>query len=150
MAWLRRLAWAGTVLYWGGIFTLTHLPPETIAKGPQVWDKLAHFLSFFGLGAALSTAMLLTWPFRRRVLLWVMLAAMLYSALDEVTQPYFRRDASIFDWLADMTGVAPAVLIAGVAQHWLMSRRQRLARPPNAFQEAAACSSSFSPTTSRT
>lgn len=143
MTWLRRLAWAGTVLYWGGICVLTHLSPETIAKAPKIWDKAAHFMIFFGLGAVLATAMLLTWPDRRRVLLWVMLAAMLYSALDELTQPYFRRTASIYDWLADMAGVIPAVLIAGLVQHWLISRQ----RTTGGAQELP-CNSSSLPTTS--
>jgi VanZ family protein len=144
MAWLRRLAWVGVVVYWGGICILTHLSPETIAKGPKVWDKATHFFSFFGLGAALATAMLLTWPYRRRVLLWVMLAAMLYSALDELTQPYFRRSASIYDWLADMTGVIPAVLLAGIVQHWLIGRQ----RTTDDTQEMS-CNSSSLPTTSQ-
>jgi VanZ family protein len=144
MALLRRTAWVLTAVYWVGIFTLTHLPPEKIAKAPKVWDKGAHFMAFFGLAAVLGAALLLTFPARRTMPLWVLAISMVYGAIDEVLQPLVRRDASVRDWVADLVGVVPAVLLLALVQHVLL---RRSALRGNGFE--VTCNSSSLPTTSR-
>ena len=135
MRWLRRTAWITTAAYWAAIFVLTHLPPEKLAKMPRVWDKAAHFLVFFGLAAVLGTAMLLTWPARRTMPLWVLAISLAYGAVDEVLQPLVRREASVRDWLADAVGIVPAVLLVALAQRMLL-------------RTEPVCNSSSLPTTS--
>ena len=136
MRWLRRTAWVTAAVYWVGIFVLTHLPPEKIARMPRVWDKAAHFLVFFGLAAVLGTAMLLTWPTRRTVPLWVLAISLVYGAVDEVLQPLMRREASVRDWLADAVGIIPGVLLIVLVQRML-------------FRTEPACNPSSLPTTSQ-
>ena len=92
-AWLRRACWVLTALSWVGIFVLTHLPPEEIARAPRIWDKLAHFLVYFGLAALLGAALMLTFPHRRSIPLWVLVIGLTYGAVDELLQPFVRREA---------------------------------------------------------
>jgi VanZ family protein len=143
MTWLRRTAWVLTGVYWVGIFILTHLPPEQIAKAPRIWDKAAHFLSYFGLAAILGTALLLTFPFKRTVPMWVLCITLVYGAVDEVLQPLVRREASVRDWLADAVGILPAVLLIALVQSRLVRRSQSQNGPDR------VCNSPSLPTTSQ-
>ena len=122
MVFLRRISWVLTAVYWVGIFTLTHLPPEQLARAPRVWDKLAHFLIYFGLALLLGTAMMLTFPQRRTIPLWVLAVGFSYGAVDEVLQPFVRRSADLHDWVADALGVWVAVLILWAIQKWLVPK----------------------------
>src|SRR5687768_10206102 len=99
MAWLRRTCWALTAAYWAGIFVLTHLPPPAV-RGvlPRMWDKLGHFLMYFLLSALLGAALVLTFPRRRWIPLWVLLIGFAYGAVDELLQPFVRREATLWDW----------------------------------------------------
>ena len=122
MIFLRRASWLLTGLYWVGIFILTHLPPEQIARGPHVWDKLAHFLIYFGFAFLLGTAMMLTFPQWRTIPLWVLAIGFSYGAVDEVLQPFVRRTADLEDWVADALGVWLAVLILWILQRTLIPK----------------------------
>ena len=76
------------------------------------WDKLAHLLLFFVLGA-------LCWVAFAGRRFWVVLAVCaLVAGTDELAQLLNPgRDVDVFDWLADMAGV----LLAG----WLLAHLQR-------------------------
>jgi VanZ family protein len=124
MVFLRRTSWVLTFLYWIGIFILTHIPPEQIARAPRVWDKLAHFLIYFGFALLLGSAMMLTFPKRRTIPLWVLAIGFSYGAIDEVLQPFVRRTADLHDWVADALGVWLAVLILWMLQRWLAPKSQ--------------------------
>lgn len=73
---------------------------------PAPWDKLAHFL-YYGAIAGLAAHGL-----GRR---WFWLALLLVpalGALDEWRQTHISgRDASVFDWLADLLGTAAFVYL---------------------------------------
>ena len=75
-------------------------------------DKAAHGLAFF----ALSLTGVVAWGRRRLIVLFVGLAAA--GAAIELLQatPFVARDAELFDWVADITGVA-----AGYAFLFLLS-----------------------------
>lgn len=101
------------IAYWAALATIMHLPR---VPGPQVSfrmaDKLVHFLAYFLL------AMFGGWvSLRRRGQLtfrwagtWFAIYAG-YAALDELLQPLSNRHCELADWLADMAGVALAILI---------------------------------------
>ena len=124
MVWLRRTCWALTAVYWAGIFVMTHLPPATLRQhAPRMWDKLAHFLIYFFLAALLGGTLVLTIPRRRSIPLWVLLIGFAYGAVDELLQPFVRRDATLLDWVADALGVWVAVLLLWALQRWFVFPR---------------------------
>src|SRR5688500_9912754 len=123
MVWLQRVAWGLTAVYWGVIFALTHMPPEQLAGAPRIWDKLAHFMIYFLLAVLLGSAMMLTFPQRRLIPLWVLVVGFAYGVVDELLQPFVRREATLLDWVADALGVWAAVLLLWVLQRMLIPRR---------------------------
>ena len=121
MALLRWVCWALTAAYWAGIFVMTHLPPPVVRRiVPNVWDKLAHFVMYFLLAALLGAALVLTFPRRRGIPLWVLVIGFAYGAIDELLQPFIRRDASVLDWVADALGVWAAVLLLWALQRFVV------------------------------
>ncbi len=132
MTWLRRIAWLLVAAYWAGIFVLTHMPPSTLRTyTPNVWDKLAHFLAYFLLAAILGGALMLTFPHRRGIPLWVLLIGFTYGAVDELLQPLIRREATLLDWAADALGVWAAVLLLWGLQRWVIFPRMTSATRSN-------------------
>lgn len=136
MTWLRRIFWALTAAYWAGIFLLTHMPPSSLRGAPRIWDKLAHFLAYFLLAAFLGAALMLTYPNRRAIPVWVLLIGFAYGVVDELLQPFVRREATLLDWVADALGVWAAVLLLWLLQRWVVIPRARA----GALSESAALS----------
>jgi VanZ family protein len=101
LAWLLALLWAGA-------FTLTHIPAERL-RGLHAGDKTLHSVGSGGL-ALVFWALLAAQrrPPRRRILT-VLFVLALYGVFDEVTQPWFGRQASHVDWLFDCLGTIIAV-----------------------------------------
>ena len=98
---LRALA----LVAFASAFLATHWPALEL-KPEMPGDKLLHAVTFVALT-------LLLW--RARVmprLGWIVLAMLLWAALDELTQsiPWIRRHASLEDFLADAIGVAIAAM----------------------------------------
>ena len=100
------LPWVVLAIYWGVLFTLTHLPrlPSVHVYGR---DKTMHF------GAYLILAVLLWWarygrserPSPRRLKAYIALFAIAcYAGVDELTQELFGRSCSLGDWLSDVAG----------------------------------------------
>ncbi len=119
---LSQLALAG---YWIALFVGTHLPPAATPLPARVADKIMHVAAYAGLSFLLSTVWQLAgghlaW----RQLKWVWLTVVVYGMVDELTQPYVRRDASILDWLADAAGAALGI----VAFVWM--RQKLIGRSP--------------------
>jgi hypothetical protein len=91
---------------------LTHLPPDSIPKTlPKVLqatgsDKIEH-----GVAYALIMMSVLSAVNRRRTWIIVVAIAVLGMA-DEITQPFFHRDCSVWDWMADLVGMAAAYAVA--------------------------------------
>jgi VanZ family protein len=99
-----------TIVYWIGIFTLTHLPPNDLPK-TQVSDKLAHFVVYSLLTSLIYISL---WKSARPALLLgacVLLTVLAYGAFDELTQPYFHRTCDIHDWYADALGATSALIV---------------------------------------
>jgi VanZ family protein len=119
LPWLRRLgAWlfwpALAVVAWG---ELTPHPPRL--EGPLMWDKLDHFIAYFGL-ALLAT---LAWGLRRS-LIWVFLAVVSLGGVLEILQTIVGRDGEWGDFAANDLGALAGL---GLAAAYLAVPR-RLAR----------------------
>lgn len=106
-------------VYWVAMLVGTHVPPTFKAVHEEVSDKVLHFLAFAGLAWLVAMAwQTTTGILNRRHLRWIWFAVMLYAMLDEVTQPPFDRDASVWDLLADALGAATGLFVFTRTRHW--------------------------------
>ncbi len=84
---------------------LTHLPQEAISFRLQVGglDKLAHALAY----GAITFLFILSLRACPSLLLGLILffAILALGTIDELTQSFVNRTASLADWLADVTGI---------------------------------------------
>ncbi|MGW0175131.1 VanZ family protein [Rhodococcus sp. NPDC003322] len=98
------------------VITLVMLfsPGSTVPSGPPNSDKVTHLLMFLALAVAARYA-----GFRAG---WVLLGGALYAAVSEALQALLpiHRSGSIWDWLADVVGVA-----VGLALVWWVAHRRR-------------------------
>lgn len=90
------------------LLALLLAPGGTINTGGLIWDKAAHFMAF---GLILWSLGVL---FRRLPRTWAALLAIALGAAVEVIQGHIGRDPSWGDLLADVLGVATALLIWAV------------------------------------
>lgn len=120
---LRSIFLLALLLYWAGIFTLTHLL-KVPAVGPQVGDKTAHFVSYGLLATLLFGTLWVLRPNLRRLPFIVLGIAMAYGAIDEITQPIFGRGCDFYDWCADATGALLGVLFMTTIR-WLLTRQRQ-------------------------
>jgi len=107
LPWIRR---ASAVLLWPALLVvvwgeLTPHPPEL--AGPLMWDKLDHFIAYFGL-MLLST---LAWGLRRS-LVWVFLAVLVLGGGLEILQILVGRDGEWGDFLANCLGALAGLAVA--------------------------------------
>jgi VanZ family protein len=110
--------------YWSALFYLTHTPASKLPRLPQIRmiDKWAHYLAYFGL----AFLFLCSLKYRQRgslsdlKLTFGVLA--LYGALDELLQIPVGRTASLYDFSADLAGIACGCLLAVLLRKALMSR----------------------------
>jgi VanZ family protein len=114
---LARALAALTAAYTAVLVLATHYPrPELFLGADPPSDKALHFMAYglLGLLAGGTLALARQWSARRALGLAAVLA--IFAALDEITQPFFRRDAEPLDWVCDCLGVACglAAVAAGV------------------------------------
>jgi VanZ family protein len=113
-----RIASLCLIVYWVAIFTATHLPGSTL---PTVAgsDKIHHMLAYTGL------AFLLGWAIpsresRLRQLSIVVLIAIAYAGLDELTQAFIPgRHGDPRDWAADVVGIVCGITIYALSRQLL-------------------------------
>lgn len=97
------LAWAAVLSYMGVIFYLSHQPSLPIPMRFPFQDKAMHLTAYFILGVLLAHGV---YPgsHKKRFALAFAIAA-LYGISDEIHQMFVPgRDASVFDWFADICG----------------------------------------------
>ena len=108
-AGLSRWALLLLIAYWTFQFILTHIP---LPGGSPVHasDKTLHAVAFFILASLFWLALTLrkTAPVKKLLIIALVLSA--YGAIDELTQPIVARNASFNDWLADIIGIAIALV----------------------------------------
>jgi VanZ family protein len=107
MRWLFLPALA--VVIWG------ELKPS--AQGPEGWDKVLHFIAYFGLTGIAAVAL-----GRTRAAVWAALALAVFGGILEIVQGYVGRDAEWGDELANILGVC-AGLAAGLLTVALLRRK---------------------------
>ncbi len=98
------------VVFTAIVVLLTHLPQEVMPPQLQVigLDKLAH-VSAYGVITLLFILSLRTSPTMLSASL-LFFAILALGALDELTQPFVSRTASLADWLANIIGVSGVLL----------------------------------------
>jgi VanZ family protein len=121
-SWLAHPIFVGTVIYWLGLFTLTHTPialPVIIVSS----DKSAHFIGYALLGSALFASMRVAgW---RDPMLLVLVIGLAYGAIDEWLQIPVGRSCELNDWFADAAGIAVAVTVCTLIARWRDQRAER-------------------------
>lgn len=106
----RRIILTASAILWVGAMIATHIP---VGKLPHIGlsDKLAHSAGYFVLAGMFWLTL---WAYRaqasRRAAL-VFFVAAAYAAVDEITQPLARRNASFGDWIADVVGAVAALVV---------------------------------------
>jgi len=122
LPWVRR---AGKILFWPALAVviwgeLTPHPPRL--EGPLMWDKLDHFIAYFGL-SMLST---LAWGLRRS-LAGLFLGLVALGGGLEILQSLVGRDGEWGDFIANDLGI---LLGLAVAAAYLAAPRQLVEKPP--------------------
>jgi VanZ family protein len=107
-AMLRRRPWVGVVVWGAAILAVSSLPHP--GRGLHLFpgcDKVLHFIEYSILGAALRY-----WSGTLNPLF--PLGGAGFAALDEIHQRYVPgRDASPWDWAADLAGIVIGFILAG-------------------------------------
>ncbi len=109
------------VLYWPGIFILTHIPvPASPLFEVHVSDKILHFLAYFILvfllWFAINPNAKVSW--RRPAAWWILFVVVWYGVFDEWLQEYVGRDPDIMDFLADLSGSVAALILLSILNFW--------------------------------
>jgi VanZ family protein len=113
------LFWPGVALIvWG---ELTPQPPHL--EGLLSWDKLDHFVAYFGLAAMATTITGL-----RPRLIWLIGGIILFSGMLELVQAVMGRDAELLDLAANSAGALSGLLTAATIL-LLFRDRALVARP---------------------
>lgn len=108
--WLMLLALAMLLVYWGALFTGTHLP--NYSTGPARYnDKMAHYVGYAGLAFLLSFVSATRRRWNGRAILLVLATASTYAMVDELSQiPIPGRSGELGDWIADFLGSISGIL----------------------------------------
>jgi len=124
MTWgrYRRFLRLVLVAAWAVAFAATHIPAKLMSHHMPP-ERLLHLVGYAGLGG-LFWVTLYAYGCTRRCRVWIILTVlMLYGALDEITQPFFNRCASIVDWSFDCIGVAIALIVCELVAAMSSSNR---------------------------
>ncbi len=118
----RRVRW--WIAFWCFAFLLTHVPLGDV-KGPSIQgvDKLIHFSIYFVLTwlGARARSVSVADRSHRLMIRWAFVFAA-YGVVDEWLQGFVGRTPDVYDWLADITGIA-------LATGWLAWRIDRPISP---------------------
>jgi len=119
--WRRWTPWILLGVYWVLIFVLTHLSPLRLGRlrfhGHEVF---LHFSAYFVLTLLYWFARYGTQPPRPGTLKPYLCLGLLalYAMIDEISQSFIGRDASLIDWSSDMAGCVTALLGLLLVRRW--------------------------------
>lgn len=99
------------------VFILAVLPAQEVHIGFS-YDKLNHIAAFFVLGVLTRFA----WPGKGAALALLLLLG--FGILIEVVQYYEGRDASFLDVMADIIGLALAVVVTATLRYVSLYRQR--------------------------
>jgi VanZ family protein len=131
MRWYRWLLRALAV-YIVAMVLSTHTPIEQELIIDDRWpgaDKLAHLGIYCGLAFLLALVLLMRNVHRglrarlsQAQYAWIAAGSCVYAALDELTQPWTGRDRSLWDWIADLVGMALGLVLFAFIERYLRPR----------------------------
>lgn len=108
------------LLYWPGIFILTHIPVPRLIRQMQVSDKTLHWLAYFVLAFllwfAISPHRKVNW--RKATVWWVLFVVVWYGVFDEWLQGYVGRNTDIMDFFADLAGTLTCLIMLSIFSFW--------------------------------
>jgi VanZ family protein len=125
-----RVASICLIGYWLVLFVGTHLPRvrmPNVAGGHS--DKILHLVAFAGLSFLLAWAIPTKLSDRFRNVRIAALAAVLYGAIDEVTQIPVGRTADWLDLIADTIGVGLGIIAYSICREIYWRLKSRFASP---------------------
>jgi hypothetical protein len=116
----RKIIIAVAVSYFIALFVSTHISIPKLVYEAEVSDKWLHFLAymnlFFLLWFSVFADKKANW---HKPLVWlIILGAIAYGGVDELTQPYTGRTCDILDFRADTEGVLGGLVIVGFLSFW--------------------------------
>lgn len=126
-----------TLVYWGILFTLTHIPvahiPETVTS-----DKLLHFMAYLVLAVMVGAQLFVTRRWNQYSISVAVLVLILFGGFDELTQMLVGRSAEWKDWGADLIGIFTGMAFMTVCVRLLgpMPFFQALIKPEQENQTA--------------
>lgn len=121
---------AGSLAYTAVLVFLTHYPkPQELLGEDLPPDKMLHFLAYGVLGFLVTAAVVTRrrWSWRTAAITGVALAG--FAALDELTQPWFGRNAEPLDWVWDLIGILAGVAAVAAVRWLLRSQLGRALQP---------------------
>ena len=117
----QKIAACVLVLYWPGLFVLTHIPIPHVVQEADVSDKNLHFLAYliltFLIWSAVSGDRKVKW---RRAAPWsVLFVILVYGILDEWLQNYVAgRSCDFRDFLMDLAGTLAGLILSSFLTFW--------------------------------
>jgi VanZ family protein len=116
---LHALRLADLVLFWPvlALVIVAELAKLGGDSGLPINDKLAHFSAYFLLGAMAAAALK-----HRPAVLYAVLGLILLGGVLEIIQPYFGRDRSFLDEVANTAGAMCGAFLARLAVEPLRRR----------------------------
>ena len=104
------------------LYATHHPKPHDLLPGvTRHSDKLLHLAAYGVLGGLTTVTFLaLGRAPRPRAVAGLFAGLALFAAIDEATQPLFRRAADPIDWLYDCAGLALGILVVAVAARFVV------------------------------
>jgi len=122
---VRRFLWIhGPTIFWAAlIFCLSSLPSLKLRDtGFSFQDKLAHGIEFGILGFFLLRSFNHLYGNEFKIYIFVFLVGTAYGGLDEIHQMFVQgREASMWDFIADSTGIVLSLMIFWISNKILSS-----------------------------
>lgn len=102
----------------------THYPrPEELLGPNPPSDKTLHFIAYGLLGLLVAATLAVSGRWSTRAALAMLGLLAVFAAIDELTQPLFKRQAEPLDWVYDVIGLVAGIAVVAAARAW-PGRRQ--------------------------
>lgn len=102
----------------------THYPrPEELLGPNPPSDKTLHFIAYGLLGLLVAATLAVSGRWSMRAALATLAWLAVFAAIDELTQPLFKRQAEPLDWVYDVLGLVAGIAVVAAARAW-PGRRQ--------------------------
>ncbi len=124
--------------YWLMLFVATHLPTVPMPHTANS-DKYIHFLAFAGLAFLLAWSIPTVPKHRWLNVVLALAVAIIYGAIDEISQTPVGRTADVMDWVADSAGAVFGIVCYVIMRHIIVTLgKARPAAPPMTLEAPLA------------